>query len=82
MPLPLACGVPDRDTGFVDDASCCAANDDNVAGEGTLRATSIDIGLGRANGMENVRARAAREGKEEEPDGVLVSGDDGGSTGI
>jgi len=82
VPLPLPCGVPDRDTGSVDDASCCAANEDKVAGEGTLRATSIDIGLGRVNGMENVRARAAREGKEEELDGVLVSGDDGGSTGI
>ena len=44
---------------------CCFANDDSVAGDGTAAAESRDRGLcPLVRGKANVRARAAREGKE------------------
>lgn len=48
--------------------SCCAANEDRVAGEAICLATSSDCGLflGENDGIENVRAIAAKEGNEEE----------------
>jgi len=48
--------------------SRCTKNDDNVEGEATGLATSNDSGLdfGENEGIENVRANAAREGKEAE----------------
>jgi len=58
---PLSSESPPR-------CSCCTKNDDSVEGEATGLATSNDSGLGfgENEGIENVRANAAREGKEAE----------------
>jgi len=50
---------------------CCVAKDITVLGDPIGLAPSIDVGRGRARpGRENVRAKAASEGKEEE-EGVV-----------
>lgn len=85
VPLPLPPGVPDLETaelssGSCEGCCCCCwdANEDNVVGDGTALAVSIDTGrgLGRV-GMENERAREAREGKFEPEPRFGVSGGGG-----
>jgi hypothetical protein len=58
VPLPLGFGVPDLSGG---------EKDDDVDGESMdLAAVSRDGGRGRPKGIENVFARAANDGKEDE----------------
>lgn len=49
-----------------------------MAGDGTAFAVSRESGLGRDNGMENVRASAARDGNEEDVDAPSDMGGDCG----
>lgn len=53
------------------DPSCCAANDDRVAGDGTALAdASIDCGRERASGRAKLLANEAKEGNGE--DGEVI----------
>lgn len=79
--VPPPPGVLDRVTALLFSGSCgrwscCAANEDSVAGEGTALAASIEIGRVREMvGIEKVRAKEASDGKLE-PDTLEES--DGG----
>lgn len=52
-----------------------------MAGEGTALAVSRESGRGRDNGIENVRANAARDGKDEDVDEPPDIGGDSGGCG-
>lgn len=59
--------------------SCCTTNDEDEEGGATGLATSRESGLGfgENEGIENVRANAAREGKEAEGAGEADWGGEG-----
>lgn len=73
-PVDVASGLPSSD--LLGECSCCAANEDNVEGEGTGFATSNDWGLalGEKAGIENVRASAASDGNADNGVGEAVKG--------